>query len=139
MKIINSTLPDLVIILFISTVKRGCVVFHKDARGKQLPPTFCLTFCIHIHVENNTPILYHKKYHNYQKYIYCRLKHPFYILKMTFISLFDSCHGNFNYFAEYLWLSYNAVLEFEEYCIIFLSTSWCYLILKVYASYQLYP
>ena len=38
------------IIMIFFMIKYVCVVFHKDARGKQLTPTFCLTFCIHIHV-----------------------------------------------------------------------------------------
>jgi hypothetical protein len=36
------------IIMIFFMIKYVCVVFHKDARGKQLPPTFYLTFCIHI-------------------------------------------------------------------------------------------
>ena len=39
----------LIIMIFVM-IKYGLVVFRKDARDTQLPPTF-LTFCMHIHVQ----------------------------------------------------------------------------------------
>jgi hypothetical protein len=30
--------------------------------------------------ENNKTILYHNKYHDYQKYVYCHLKHLWFFL-----------------------------------------------------------
>ena len=50
-------------------IKYVCVVFHKDARGKQLPPTFCLTFCKNMFMFNKTIVLFHHFFHTGRNYI----------------------------------------------------------------------
>ena len=65
-----------------------------------------------VFAENNKTILYHNKYHNYQKYVYCHLKHLWFFLfiERDVYFFLNSCHGNFKIlsviFPNIFWLNY---------------------------------
>ena len=49
-------------------IKYVCVVFHKDARGKQLPPTF-VYLSVNMFMFNKTIVLFHHFFHTGRNYI----------------------------------------------------------------------